>query len=359
MPGKKILNVTRVGFHGDTGDDRSPEDFPFPACMASLMEALGEDYPIVKLEAHGRAYTQRTANLDFITASGMAFGLLWHREYCMSGMDLTQVNPHGETIQRAFDWAGYDFEILAKDAAGANREMIRDRIVASIDAGVPALAFGVVGPPECLILCGYDEGGETLVGWSHFAAHEAVEREPNGMFRKADWYRDLWKIVLTGKKTGRKTGLRDVLALGLSVMEKTESEGYAAGLAAYGEWIEYVLNPELDKADDELLRVRHAFHHALTGNLAEARCWGAAFLRRAADGGRELPGVSGAARCFQAIHDECWKVWGTLGEYGQPGVWKGFRDARNRERIAALLGGIKALDAEAADHLRRALDARQ
>ena len=33
-----ILNVRRIGFYGKTGDDRSPEDFPFPAAMTSIME---------------------------------------------------------------------------------------------------------------------------------------------------------------------------------------------------------------------------------------------------------------------------------------------------------------------------------
>ena len=174
------------------------------------------------------------------------------------------------------------------------------------------------------------------------------------MFRKTGWYDDLWKIVLTGKKSGRTCSLRDVLARGLAIMEKTETEGYAAGLAAYDEWIGYVRNPGLSDADDDTIKKRHGFHHCLVGNLAEARCWAVTFLRRAAQetGDDRLNDI---ARCFQDIHDWCWKVWGVLGAFGDPDVWKGFRSAENRAKIAALLGEIKSFDMRAMDLLQQAL----
>lgn len=41
MSEKNVLNVTKVRFHGNTGDDRSPEDFAFPSCMTSYMQFFG------------------------------------------------------------------------------------------------------------------------------------------------------------------------------------------------------------------------------------------------------------------------------------------------------------------------------
>ncbi len=354
MTGKKILDVVKVGFYGNTGDNRAPEDFAFPACMASLMQFIGEDYPVIEIDAHNTKSTQRTGNLHFITASGIAFGLLWHKEYCMSCMDLTQVNEHNDTIKHAFEWAGYDFEVIEKSEQGDNRDYIKERIIQSIDKGVPVLAFGIVGPPECLIINGYDESGDVLIGWSHFQDWEPCDKEPNGMFRKADWYDGLWKIVITAEKTGRRSSVKNILSLGLSIMEKTESEGYVAGLAAYDEWIKYVLNPELDNADDETLKARHKLHHALVGNLAEARCWGGDFLLNV-NKEEQSTNVEGAAKCFKDIHDLCWKVWGVLGEYGQQDVWKGFRNSENRRKIAALLSNIKSLDEKAIEYLKLAV----
>ena len=63
-----------------------------------------------------------------------------------------------EPIRRAFDAAGYAYSLFEpgsfQDDAG--------RIMDSLERGVPALAFRVVGPSDCCILTGYDEGGNVL-----------------------------------------------------------------------------------------------------------------------------------------------------------------------------------------------------
>jgi hypothetical protein len=343
---KKILDVVKVGFYGATGDNRSPEDFCLPACMTSLMQYLGED---IGMENNGKHVT-RHAYADFLTASGMAFGLLWHPEFCMSCMDLTQVNEHNDTIKNVFNWAGYEYDILEKNTKGDNREDIKTRIIDQINRGIPVIAFGIIGPPECLIICGYDEGGDVLIGWSSFQEEEHCEKEPNGMFCKRDWYDTLWKVVICGRKVGRKTNWKDVLVRGLSVMQKQECSHYLAGSAAYDAWMEYVLNPELSKVDDTTLKSRHQLHHILVGNHAEARYYGHLSLKKFSD--EETAKV---ADVFMNIHDTCWKVWGVLGEYGQEDVWIGFRDAEKRQEIARLLSQIKELDKTAVEHLQSAL----
>lgn len=358
MPDKKILDVVKVGFHGNTGDDRSPESFAFPACMTSLMQYIGEDYPIIEIEAHNRKFTVRTANQHFITASGMAFGLLWHKEYCMSCMDLTQVNDHNDTIKHAYDWAGYEFEVIEKSQEANNQEYIKEKIIKSINKGIPVLAFGIIGPPECLIINGYENNGNVVIGWSHFQEWEKCDKEPNGMFKKENWYEGLWKIVVTGKKIGRSVTLGSILSLGLAIMKKVESEGYFAGLAAYDEWIKYILNPALDNVDDETLKTRHELHHHLVGNLAEARCWGGDFLLHASQEIQD-ENIKVVADCFKDIHDLCWKVWGVLGEYGQKDVWKGFRNIENRKKIAVILADIKSLDEKAMGYLRLAVEVKE
>lgn len=355
MSDKKVLDVTKVGFHGNTGDNRSPEDFAFPSCMTSLMQFLGEDYPQIEIAAHNQKFTMRTGNIHFITASGMAFGLLWHKEYCMSSMALMQVNEHNTTIKNAFDWAGYEYEVIEKSQEEGNQEFIKEKIMGSIDKGMPVLAFGIIGPPECLIINGYDENGDVLIGWSHFQDWEQCPKETNGMFRKTNWYDNLWKIIVTGKKVGRLVSVKNVLTLGLEILQKTESEGYIAGLAAYDEWIKYLSNPELEQVSDNMLKTRHEFHHCLVGNLAEARCWGGEFLLRASEEMKD-ENIKEAALCFKNIHDLCWKVWGVLGSYGHQDAWKGFRIMENRSKIADIIKDIKAMDEKAIGCLRAALE---
>jgi len=93
------LDVRSVGFLNNLKDDmRAPESFAFPACLTSLMEYLGEDAKWETIHAHDREYTRRNLYNGILAATGMAFGLLWHRENCPSSFDLTQVNDHDTTI---------------------------------------------------------------------------------------------------------------------------------------------------------------------------------------------------------------------------------------------------------------------
>jgi hypothetical protein len=159
------LDVRSVGFLQNLKNDmRSPESFTLPACMTSLMEYIGEDARWQTIRAHDREYTKRRLYDAILAATGMAFGLLWHKDVCPSSFDLTQVNDHNATILHAFDYVGYNCEIVER--TGSNLREMKDLITQSIDAGRPVLAFGIVGPPECSIVCGYDGGGDTLFGWS-------------------------------------------------------------------------------------------------------------------------------------------------------------------------------------------------
>ena len=77
----KVLDVRRVGYFNALKDDlRSPESFAFPACLTSLMEAIGEDVYWLTIQAHGREYQKRAIYNGILTATGMAFGLLWNKD---------------------------------------------------------------------------------------------------------------------------------------------------------------------------------------------------------------------------------------------------------------------------------------
>lgn len=357
---QKLLSVRPVGSLGDPqmkDDTRSPESFPFPACLTSLMEAIGEDVQWETTPAHGRDWTHRQVNKAYLAASGMAFGLLWHPEVCPSSFDLMQVNQdHNDTIRYAFDYAGYDCEIIEK--TDDNAALLRSKVILSIDAGRPVLAFGVTGPPECGILCGYDDDGETVYGWYHFQSHEPAECLPNGMFIKKNWtackpFEDgLWKIVLCGDKKAPQTSLMPLLKRGVAIMEATEVGGYLAGTAAYDAWISYVQDPAYETMDDQTLKNRHWFHRVLVGSHAEARCYLGGFLHSRANGDAR---ISKAADCFNEIHDTCWKVWGVLGGLHTPDGYLGLRDAQKRAELAALIGRIRDLDGTALSSLRQAL----
>jgi hypothetical protein len=337
MATKKVLDVVKVGFHGHTGDDRSPESFLFPSCMASLLQYLKEDYPIKTIYSHGRSYSMRTANNEILSASGMAFALLWHPTLCMSSTDLMIAIPHEKAIQRGFAWAGYAYDEIENSKNSI--DLIKKRITDSIDRNIPVLAFGIFNIPECYIIAGYDNDGDTLIGWSHFQAFNQCSVEKNGMFRKDIHDKDIWKYVILAEKMKRSLTVNDVFLFGAGIMKMTSVDGYYAGAKVYDEWIKMILGSK--DADDATLKSNYKFHHAILFNLAEARCWGGEFMNAHDE--------TVAGNIFNNIHDECWKTDTVTGREG----WEGLKIGDNLQRIAALLKGIKNLDELAYEHLAK------
>ena len=360
------LDVRSVGYLDHLpGDPRSPESFALPACLTSLMEHLGEDVREVTIRAHNRDWQKRTLYDAILAATGMSFGLLWwhgppdgehYGEVCPSSFDLTQVNAeHNETIRRAFAYVGYKCEIV--DRTDGNYEQMKHRITASIDAGRPVLTFGPLEPhEECSIFCGYDDGGDTLFGWSHWQSRSPAETEPNGMFRVSDWHKNLWKIVLCGEKTQPKTDLREIIQHGLAIATADEIDGLYAGHAAYNAWVDYVTDPTYRKMKKKELTGKYWFHSVLVGNHAEARAYLASFLHASAGDDQRLHET---AALYDEIHDTCWKIWAVTG--GGPGksdkkACKALRWKKKRAALAALIRKIEALDFQAAGELRAWLD---
>ncbi len=338
---RKILDVRRVGYHGKCGDtSRSPEDFPFPACLCSLMEYTGKDAKLRTTEAHGREWTTRFLNQELLSVSGMAFGLLWSSDGCTSCMDLTQVNiGHDKTITDAFDYMGYACEIIKKTED--NKTLLFEKIVESINSNCPVLAFGIIGPPECCIICGYDTDKNTLIGWNYFQSDKKEDCAENGMFQTSEWFGELWKIVLCKEKKVAVNDIKAVVKRGLEIMEQVKNDGYTAGFAVYDEWIKYLENPAFKKMKKDELKAKHAYHHSLVGNHAEARCYLSAYLREFAG---DDPLINEAANCFMEIHDTCWKVWGVLGGINKRKGYKGLKKKKKRAELGRLMSHIKGLD---------------
>ncbi len=131
------------------------ENYMFPSCMRSAMAALDKD-----------------PSMDFVFFAGVTgdlFAQTW-------GEPKWQYNDSYSTVCRedtfplkaAFDACGYDFEYIPREHIIENKTKMVRRVVDSIDRGLPVLTFGIVGPPVCSIICGYDENGEVLIGWSQF-----------------------------------------------------------------------------------------------------------------------------------------------------------------------------------------------
>lgn len=357
-----LTDVPRVHFY--EGGEQSPEDVPFPSCLAASMRYLGEEYPWLVNQSHGKDTRDNYANIYILAHSGMAFGLRWRDGWHMDNADHMLAADPGEIIRRAFASVGYTYEILHKTGAPGDEETYRQRITESLAHGRPALAFGVVGPPECCLITGYDESGDVLMGWNFFQGfpplNAGVEFEPTGQFRKRDWFRDTWSLIILGEKTARPEIHqlnRDTLRWALQIGRTPRVFDHHSGHAAYSAWAAQLADDAGFAGKNEgALREQHDAHNNVVGVLAECRWWGAQWLRFIA---KDEPAMAGellaAAQCFEQEHDLMWKVWGAVGGNGHPDAWAAFATPEVRQEIVAFILQAQEQDVTAANHLERAL----
>ncbi|KAF0193878.1 MAG: DNA-binding domain-containing protein [Bacillota bacterium] len=354
--------VMRVGFYD--GGDQCPEDIPFPSCMASVLRYLGEEYPWAPLESHKKMWRLNMANVDILGKSGMAFGLLWREGWHPDNADMMFVADPREVIHRAFKAVGYDYEIIQKTGNKDDEVNYRTKILESIRRGVPVLGYGVIGPPECCLITGYDEVGDVLIGWNFFQ-HNAefsagVDFEPSGYFRKRNWFRDTWSLIVIGEKHEHKQGqeVKDLLEWAVSIARTPMVLGRHSGLAAYAAWAKQILNDvEFNTDDPHVLQQWYGVHNSAVGIVAECRHWAASFLRSIAESNPELcEELFEAAQCYQEEHELMWKIWGLVGSNWQPEAHLRFAASEVRQKSAELILKARDIDEHAATVLERLVE---
>lgn len=368
-PAKALIEPKRVVLEGVPGLSFYPHDgkielCPFPACLKTCLETMGERVPYETI----------------MGTAGAAFRLLWNPAEWDGGNADTLVMAEDplEPHRRAFEAIGYSYEFMANPeyrqapaitrrfSNFAERATFVNRIVASIrDRQRPVLAFGVVGPPECSLITGYDEGGDVLIGWSFFQEvpefHPDGEREPAGYFRKREWYPETAGLILVGDKVERPPRAeidRKALQWALTVARTPKVGPRASGFAAYTAWAKALEDDAVfATADlDRLYRLYAAHNDAMT-MVAEGRWNASLFLANIArDEPKMAPALLQAAGCYASEHGLMWKVWSFLGGAGFSAVQaRALADASIRRQIIPLILQARDRDCEAAEHIERAL----
>lgn len=345
-PARVVLEgVPRIGF--DVGG------FMFPSSMRACMQFIGED------PAYDYNYIMGT--------SGAAFGLLWKRWFYTGDLTDHWIGGWLEPIDRAFDAVGYTYETVIKKGKPEDKAYFRRRIVESIrDKHHPVMAAGVVGPPCCNIITGYDEHGDILIGWSHFQSYPghgpAEEFEPSGYFRKRDWYKDTQGLIIIGEKKGRPP-LGDIhrkaLRWALDVMRVPVALERHSGLKAYAAWAEDLLRDEdFPKENIEVLLERLDCHLVAHSVVWEGRWHAGQFLRRIAEPEPAMREQLGqAAICYDAevnLMKQVSELQGGSDPHDER-IARKLAEPAIRRHISSLILQARDKDEEAANHLERAL----
>jgi hypothetical protein len=363
-----LQGVPRLHFY--EGGPGCPEDIPFPSAMRALTEFLGDD-ELGCRTCRGLTPGCKVAcsYAHFIGVSGVAAYLNWKPGWEMDNVEIMYMSDDpAAPFSRGFDAAGRHHRYLGHEE-GVGRDEMRAQIVDSIRRGVPVLAFGPIGPPETALVCGYDDAGDVLIGWSFFQGmppfNAGVELEPSGMFRVRGWfdYEPGFSCIVVGEKVTRPTLAETYRAAlpWLLRVARTPSTfgGRANGLAAYGVWMQHLQRDEDFPQDEAVLRGRHDVHNNLVGFLAEARWYGSLFLAQAANGEslpfRATSHLLHAAACWAEIHALMWKVWDLAGGNGNPDAWRLFARPEVRRSMLPVLEEARRQDTEATEHIEKAL----
>jgi hypothetical protein len=285
-------------------------DIPFPAYLTSAINSLGENI-----------------SYDYVCGtSGAAFRLIWDPEKWNPGnSDISYMSENPiEPFQRAFEAIGYGFMLVSKKKEEMNPEYSnnlqscakkilekdefeKEMLDSISNRGIPVLAFGVIGPPECCLITGYDDGGNSLLGWNFFQDIPFFHDTPHdelGYFRKENWYNETPYYILIGEKHNQRP-IQEIyvnsLKNALRIARTVKVRGKYSGLAAYDAWAE-ALTDEDDFRDlsDEDIGLRVMVHNDIHGCLYFGRRQAVSFLKRIGD---EIPEISSelldATECFE------------------------------------------------------------
>lgn len=374
-----IEGVPRVNFY--QGGPRCPEDIILPSVMRAWLEFMGDqDYGCRHCLAQNPNCKIFCTYAFLVGVSGAATFLSWKEGWHGDNVAIFYMSADPAAPERhIFQAIGYEHEYLMKEAGRDNEALFRQHIVESIDAGRPMIGYGVIGPPEPVLIAGYDEGGEVLIGWSFFQDfpefNAGVAFEPSGYFRKHDWFKDIKGLLLIGDRTARPPlgeTYRQALAWMLTVArtplanpDPQAPEWYRdrhTGLAAYEAWAEHLLHDEAFPADDEAtLRAHHTVHNDAVGNTAEARWYGSQFLVEmtyAVDSGLHhtmMEDLLHAAACYAGEHELMWRIWDLTGGINNQEAYSRLAGHDLRREIARVIRQARDKDAQAAEHIERVL----
>jgi hypothetical protein len=366
---KVIEGVPRVKYF--SGGKNCPESYTFPSCLSACLKSMGEDYGYKEIEVHGSKWRLNNGYVFIMGTSGEAFRLFWKPGWNLDNVGVIgQETEPNEFIARAFEATGYAHRIIYKQGGNAKAEsQFRKEIIESVRGkDRPVIGLGVIGPPECCIISGYDEDGDVLIGWSYFQGTAeftaGTDFEPSGYFRKRNWFKDTWAIICIGEKQGKPV-LRDIYhkamrwAIELARKPKINLGGKRHnGLAAYKEWSETILKDEDFTTEDIcILRERYIAHDNAVGMVAEGRWYGAQFLKPVAEYEPDIAGeISKAIECYEAEHGLMWKNWELVGGLGHSkDKVKKFAEPSIRRQIAEIILEAREKEAEAVKHLECAL----
>lgn len=325
---------------------------PYPLCLQACSEYLGT--PV--------SYSQ------IMGESGAAFRLVWDT-VCWNGgnVDTSHTFDQPEKIyQLGLKAIGRDYKMLERTSKTKKQEFI-DFIRQEIDFGNPVIALGIIGPPEACILTGYDDNGNTLIGWNFFQDYpeyqSTIDFEENGYFRTKNWWEnpDTKGLFATSVKNTTSFTTREVLENAIEALQGRMYKTYAKGTLAYDAWKQALLCEQdwPDPAVYPLLVERMMCHGDAMDCLSEGRWNAAQYLRNLAEKYPvQAEKLTAAALEFESVSSiiskEMVPVLGGF-ERGEKQI-RQLAKPETRQLFGVLIDRMKTHDEQALAYMRELID---
>jgi len=334
---------------------------PFPGSLHSVLSYLGD-----------------LCDYDYIMGvTGAAFRRLWNRD---DGGKIDLWYQGDRPFAQIFWALGYEWRKIP-----AEKDAMLAAIQESLARGVPAISFGIIGPPEAGVVTGYDAVTGALYGWSYFQESRDQYYEIENWFETMDKNAGKGLIVL-GQKQATRPAPREVLIAALEWAVDLERSAHrpglpdhVGGLAAYEAWAA-ALEVDADypraepqpasqsevQGDESQAAFWHSSEHAwqvmdtramVHGDqctMLEERRSAAMFCQQmAAVAPDAAASLNEAASLYLAAAAQMHMAWPWGLTHAEAA--KGLLERSTREGIAAAVRVAAAKEARAVEHLERAL----
>lgn len=289
---------------------------PYPICLKACSEYLGEhvDYPFI------------------MVGSAAAFRMVWNHEmWDLSNVDLFHaLNETNEVYRLGAEALGREFSFLERTAHTTKEEFI-SFIKKHIDEGYPCIALGIIGPPEPCIITGYRNYGEELLGWNFFQNDPefatVMDTDESGYFISRDWWgnSDTQAVMCMGAAIKERLTTKEILAVGIRVLEGRKVGCYSKGLKAYEAWERALENVDTKTESYACLFEKMLCHNDAVNCLTDGRKSAASFFaKQAKESSEHRSDYKMIAKAF----DQCVKEMEAMRAlYGNPPDINGMLDA--------------------------------
>jgi hypothetical protein len=294
-------------------------------------------------------------------ASGVAFRFTLNPgewDFTNYGIREVSADPY-EPIRRAIQAAGYACTVCEASSKQADAATI----MSSIDRGVPVLAFRVVGPSDCCIITGYDEGGEVLLGWSTFQDipdDHNIPHDVTGYFRKPGWHDNLPGYILIGAQVGRPplhNVYLDAVKWAVHLMRTPRMGSKRTGFEGLSVWAEEMTQEQYFPAGDEQVLGQRYVSTTINITMLRDHCSAEPFLRQAAEEVLDFqPELWLAADCYRDVKHCREEMDDLISDNFSAKAMQAIADPEIRRAFAGKILQIRDVEEEAIGHLEHLLE---